>query len=130
MFSKVGDSGLPVVERGRDVSEQVLKYGNQVGGFRDVEIKCLTSVLIQDGALWGLEEYVVEWVASLAFFLHRYGEVVVYILRFPIGERESVFVDDCAVDNDAVSIWGAHRVLRNERGVHLLCAGVQERIKG
>ena len=53
MFSEVGDSGLPVVERRRDVSEQVLECGNQVGGFGDVEIKGLTSVLIQDGAFVG-----------------------------------------------------------------------------
>ncbi len=103
MFSEIGDGGLPVAERGWDVGEQVLERGNQIGGFGDVDIQHLRAVLIQDNTFGCLEENIVEWVTCLAFFLYRSGKVVVYILRFPIGERESDFVDDCAINNDAIS---------------------------
>ena len=35
-----------------------------------------------------LEEDIVKRVASVAFVLDSFEEVVIYIFRFPIGERE------------------------------------------
>ena len=65
----------------------------------------------------GLEKGIVEWVACVAFFLYGFREVVIYVFRFPVGEWESVFVSDHAVDDDAVSCWSVHRVLWDEGGV-------------
>ena len=107
MFPEIRDSGLPVVKCGRGVGEQIVECGNQVSGFGNVYIQDLRAVLIQDGAVWCLKKEIVEGVACLAFLLHRFGKVVINIFRFPVGERESVFVEDCAVYNDAVSLWGA-----------------------
>ena len=66
MFPEICDSGLPVVEFGWRVREQVLERRNQVCGFGDVEIQHLMPALVEDGALRVLEEDVVEWVARLA----------------------------------------------------------------
>ena len=62
-------------------------------------------------------------------FLCSFSEVILYIFRFPVGERESVCVDDGAIDNDAISFWSAHWVLWDKRGVYLLCTGVQKSFK-
>ena len=56
--------------------------------------------------------------------LRTSDEVVVHILRFPVGERKSVFVEYGAVDDDAVVCGSAHRILWDEGGVHLFCTGV------
>ena len=125
VFSEVGDSGLPVFEFGRCVREQVLECGNQVCGFGDVEVQHLLSVLVEDGALWVLEKDIVERIASRAFLLYGFCEVVVDVFCFPVGEREFVFVEDCAINNDTFSVWTPHRVLRDERAVHLFCAAIQ-----
>ena len=129
MFSEIGDSGLPVVERGWDVGEQVLECGNQIGGFGNVYVKGDLSVLVEDGALRCLEEDIVQRIACVLFLLRHLSEVILYIFRFPVGERESVCVEDGTVDNDAISFWGAHRVLWDQRGVYLLCTGVQKGFK-
>ena len=87
MFSEVGDGGLPVIEFGRCVREQVLECRDQVRGFGDVEVEYFLSVLVEDGALWGLEQNVIERVACVAFLVHCFCEVVVDVLCFPVGER-------------------------------------------
>ena len=97
---------------------------NQVCGFGDVEIQHLMTVLVEDGALWVLEEDIVEWIARLALVNYGSGEVVVHILRFPISERKSVFVEYGAVDDDSVVCGSAHRILWDEGTVHLFCTGV------
>ena len=130
MFSKVGDGVLPVIEFGRCVREQVLECSDQVCGFGDIEVEYLLSVLIEDGALWGLKQDVVEWVACVAFLVYCFCEVVVDVLCFPVGERESVFVEDRAVNNNTGVCCGAHRVLWDEGAVHLFCAGVEEEGEG
>ena len=124
MRSEIGDGGLPIVECGCGVGAQELECRNQICGFGDVEIQHLMSVLVEDGALRVLEEDVVERIASLTLVNYGSGEVVVHILRFPVGERKSVFVEYGAVDDDAVACWGAHRILWDEGGVHLFCTGV------
>ena len=124
MRSEIGDGGLPIVECGCGVGAQELECRNQICGFGDVEIQHLMSVLVEDGALRVLEEDVVERIARLALVNYGSGEVVVHILRFPVGERKSVFVEYGAIDDDAVACCGAERVLWDEGGVHLLRTGV------
>ena len=126
VFSEICDGGLPVIQFGWCVREQELEHLNQVCGFGDVDVHHLCPILVEDGALWVLEENIVEWVACLAFVDDRSGEVVVHILRFPIGEGESDFVENSAVDDDTVAFWSAHRVLRDECAVDLFCAGVEQ----
>ena len=105
MFPEIGDSGLPVIQFGGCVSEQVLEDDNQVCGVGDVEIQHFRVVLIEDGARWGLEAGCYrKWIASFTFLLrYRFEEIVVYIFRLPIGKRESVFVEDHAVNNDTIA---------------------------
>ena len=43
---------------------QELEHSNQVCGFGDIDVHHLLSVLVEDGALWVLEENVVERVAA------------------------------------------------------------------
>ncbi len=93
---------LPIIQCGRDVSEQVLECGNQVGGFSDIEIECFRAVLVEDGALGCLKEDIVKRVPCFPFLLDCFEEVVIYIFCFPIGERELVFVEDCTVNDDTV----------------------------
>ena len=44
-------------------------------------------------------------------------------------EWESVFIDDRTVDDDTVSCYRAHRILRDECAVYLFRASLQEGIK-
>ena len=125
VFSEICDGGLPILQFGRRVGEQELEHPNQVFGFSDVDVHHLCSILIEDGALWVLKEDIVERVACLAFVDDRSGEVVVHIFRFPVGERESDFVENSTVDDNTVAFRGAHRVLWDERAVDLFCTSVE-----
>lgn len=69
-----------------------------------------------------------DWFGRIVLILEMLWDLL--ILRFRLGERESEFIDNCAVDDDTVSFWGAHRVLGDERSVYLFCADVEACIKG
>ena len=103
----------------------MLECRNQACRVGDVYVKDLLPVLVEDTALRVLEEDVVKWIASVPFLLHCAMEVVVHILRFPVSERDSVCVKYHAVEDDAVACWGAHRILRNERGIRLFGTGIE-----
>ena len=121
---KFCDSSVPIFKRSGRCGEEVSECCNQACWIGDVCVKDLFSVLIEDTALRVLEEDIVERIAYVAFLLHGSVEVV-HILRFPIREGDSVCVEDHTVKDDAVTRWGAHRVLRDEGGIHLFCAGIE-----
>ena len=67
VFSEICDGGLPVIQFRWRVREQELEHLNQVCGFGDVDVHHLCPILVEDGALWVLEEDIIEGVAYLAF---------------------------------------------------------------
>ena len=85
MFLEIRDGGLPLVQCGWNVSEQILECCDEVCRFSDVNIEDFGTVLVQDGALWCLEEGIVKRVSRVAFFLYGPWKVVVYVLRFPVA---------------------------------------------
>ena len=123
------DSGVPVRERGGWRSEEVLECRNQACWIGDVYVKNLFSVLIEDTVLRVLEEDVIEGVTCLAFRLYGFVEIVVYILRFPVGKRKSIFIENHTIENDTIARWRAHCELRNQGSIHLFCADGQQRLK-
>ena len=125
LLFEFSDSRVPVFKCNRRRSEEVLECRNQACRVSDVYVKDLLAVLIEDTALRGLKEDIVERIACIPFLMYSSVEVVVHILGFPISEWEPVSVEYHAIKNNTIALWGTHRILRNESSIRLLCARIK-----
>ena len=137
-FERVGDVGdllselcrrrFPFAEFGLFIFKQHLQRFDQVGWFGEVGVQRVLPVLNQDRLFGRLEKDVVERVAHLPFLLNRFGEIVMDVFRFPVGERQAEFMQDSAIDED-VAAAALHSIFALARRVHLFCAVLHERVE-
>ena len=124
------DSRVPIFKRSRRRGEEVLECRDQAGRLGDIHIKNPFPVLIEDTALRSLEEDIVKRIACVPFLLDGSLEIVIHILRFPIGEGEPISVEYHTVNDNTVAFLSTHSVLRNECRIRLFRTRIQQKGEG
>ena len=111
MLSELRRRRVPVAEFRPLILKQQLQRLDQIGGFRDVGVQRFLPVLKQDRLFGRLEQDVVERVARRPLLLDGFGEVVMDVFRFPVGERQPQFMQDGSVDVDVAARCLAYGIL-------------------
>ena len=98
------DSGIPFGEIFFGVSEEGLEEMDEILPLGDVQIEDKHAVLVEDGAMRGLEDDIFRRIPRCQLLLCFGGEFIKQVLRFPVAEDESEVGDDFAIDADVVSV--------------------------
>ena len=112
------------------VGEEGFKELDEIARFRDVQVEDKRAVLVEDGAMRGLEDDVFRGVARGKFLLRFNGEIIEEIFRLPVPEDESEVGDDFAVDADVVSVGCCARLFAYQREIALSAVVLQECLEG
>ena len=124
-LSEFGDSGVPPVNSRKRSGKETFQCGAEVFAFGEFHVKHLLSVLIENPALRRVEKDVSIRIACVKFALDFALQIIVNILRFHESKGEPVFVQERAINDDAVSCISPHCVLRHEGGIDFFCAGIK-----
>ena len=124
-LSEFGDSGVPPVNSRKRSGEETFQCGAEVFAFGEFHVKHLLSVLIENPALRRVEKYVSIRIACVKFALDFSSQVIVNIFRFHESKGEPVFVQERAINDDAVSCISTHRVLRHEGGFDFFSTSIK-----
>ena len=124
-LSEFGDSGVPPVNSRKRRGEEAFQCGAEVFAFGEFHVKHLLSVLIENPALRRVEKDVGIRIACVKFALDFLSQVIVNIFRFHESKGEPVFVQERAINDDAVSGIRVHCVLRHEGGIDFFGAGIK-----
>ena len=108
------DSGIPFGEILLGVGEEGLEQMDEVLPLGDVQIEDKCAVLVENGAMRGLEDDVFGGIPRCQLLLCFGGQIVQQIFRLPVAEDESEFRDDFTIDADVVSVGGGARLFADE----------------
>jgi len=108
------DSGIPFGEVLLGVSEEGLEQVDEILSLGDVQIEDKCAVLIEDGAMRGLEDDIFRRIPRCQLLLCFGGEFIKQVLRFPVAKDESEVGDDFSIDADVVAVRCGARLLADE----------------
>jgi hypothetical protein len=114
LLGELEDGFFPIDFVGQAMLEEVLEDFDEVFGFGKVAVEGDTVVLVEDGAVGGLEEDVGEGVAPGYFGFDLFLEVVGGVLGLPEAVDESEGVDEGSVGAEGLLVGAFELVLLDE----------------
>ena len=114
LVGELGDGLFPVGDVGVAVVEEKVEDFDQVLGPGDVAVEGDAVVLIEDGAVGGLEEDVGQRVSCGYFGFDFLLQVVGGVLRFPKAVGKSEGIDECSVGAEGLLAGAFELVLLYE----------------
>ena len=96
----------------------------------DVQVEDKRAVLIENGAMRGLENDVFRRIPRCQLLLRFGGEFIKQVLRFPVAKDESEVGDDFAIDADVVAVGCGARLFADEGEAAECCVVLQQILEG